>query len=166
MGDRIPDQQTEILSIYYRARSALPTIGRLCKERNYQAAIELSSGVIDEVEAICTQHPGEEQDASLIDLIAMIEIGGKNDPGGLIRQMCHDLYDECGVFAGSLATLYCLRGFARSSLYEEAGDNNLRTLVLLDIEKALSYPVATYERMGSDDIRPLTKYIRDRLQRV
>ena len=166
MADWTPDQQTELLSIYYRARSALPTIGRLCKERNYQAVIELSSGVIDEVESICAEHPGGDQDVVLIDLVATIEIGNKNDPGGLIRQMCHDLYDECGVFAGSLATLYCLRGYARSALYEEAGDKNLRTLALLDVEIALSYPTSTYEHMRSDDIRPLTKYIQDRLLRV
>ena len=166
MADWTPDQRMGIISAYYRARSALVSTGRLCKELNYQVVIELSSGVIDEVESLRREHPGVERDAALIDLIAMIEIGEKNDPGGMIRQMCHDLYDECGIFAGSLATLYCLRGYARSSLYEEGGDKNLRTLALLDIEKALSYPVATYEKMGNEDIRPIMRHVQVKLQRV
>lgn len=166
MADWTPDQQMGIISAYFRARSALVTTGRYCKELNYQVVIELSSGVIDEVESICRKYPGVERDAALIDFIAMIEIGDKSDPGGMIRQMCHEQYDECGIFAGSLATLYCLRGYARSSLYEEKGDKNLQTLALLDIEKALSYPVATYEKMGHDDIRPIMRHVQIKLQRV
>lgn len=166
MADWTPDQQTKIISAYYRARSALVSTGRLCKELNYQVVIELAGGVIDEVESLRREHPGVDRDTALIDLIAMIEAGDRADPGGMIRQMCHDLYDEYGIFAGSLATLYCLRGYARSSLYEERGDKNLQTLALLDIEKALSYPVSIYEKMGNEDIRPLMRHVQIKLQRV